>query len=279
MTVLQDAARRAARPLRDLSARGIGLAAIFYDPPDAIRAFTDARGIEFAVLSDAGSEVIRRYGILNREIARDAQAGDVSMYGIPYPGTFVLDGDGRVVERFFEQRYQERFTASSMALRLGEPFDGGGAGTEIDTRLIAARTHARRRRDRAREPLCARRRRHAQAGHARLRARRPSVTGSSGCASTPLTTCARTPLEYPPSEQYHYDPLDETVPVYQQSFRLVQEVTVPMSEETAALSSVADGKLVIEGTLEYQACDDEVCYIPAEAPLRWELAWRPLVRD
>ena len=83
------------------------------------------------------------------------------------------------------------------------------------------------------------------------------------------------PLSYPPSELYHYEPLDETVPVYQQPFRLVQEITVPSSEETAALAAAPDGKLVIEGVLEYQACDDEVCYIPAEAPLRWELEWRP----
>ena len=41
----------------------------------------------------------------------------------------------------------------------------------------------------------------------------------------------------PPSELYHYEPLDETVPVYQQPFRLVQEVTVPMNEETAALAA------------------------------------------
>ena len=86
-------------------------------------------------------------------------------------------------------------------------------------------------------------------------------------------------VTYPPSELYHYEPLDETVPVYQQPFRLVQEVTVPRSEQTAALAAAPGGKLVIEGTLEYQACDDEVCYIPAEAPLRWELAWRPPARE
>ena len=86
-------------------------------------------------------------------------------------------------------------------------------------------------------------------------------------------------VSYPPSELYHYEPLDETVPVYQQPFRLVQEITVPRSQETAALAAAPGGKLVIEGVLEYQACDDEVCYIPAQAPLRWELAWRPRVRE
>ena len=87
------------------------------------------------------------------------------------------------------------------------------------------------------------------------------------------------PLSYPPAEQYHYEPLDETVPVYQQPFRLVREVTVPMNEDTAALSAAPGGALVVTGALEYQVCDDEVCYVPATAPLRWKLAWRPLARD
>ena len=230
------------------------------------------------MLSDVGSEVIRRYGILNREIDPDAHVRDFRLHGIPYPGTFVLDGAGRVVERFFEQRYQERSTASSIALRLGEPLDGGAAGTAVDTRLIAARA-------RASDAAVAPGNRfalvvdvepkpgmhvYAPGDHlyrvVRLRLDAPDYLRVH-------------PLSYPPSEPYHYEPLDETVPVYQQPFRLVQEVTVPLSEQTAALSAAPGGTLVIEGTLEYQACDDEVCYIPAEAPLRWELAWRPLVRE
>ena len=231
------------------------------------------------MLSDVGSEVIRRYGILNREIAQDAQFRDFRLHGIPYPGTFVLDGAGRVAERFFEQRYQERSTASSIALRLGEPLDGGGAAeAAVDTRLIAARAHAS---DAAVAPgnrfalvvdVEPKPGMHVYApGDHLYRVVRLRVDAPDFLRVHPLS--------YPPSEQYHYEPLDETVPVYQQPFRLVQEVTVPMSEETAALSAAPGGKLVIEGTLEYQACDDEVCYIPAEAPLRWELAWRPLVRE
>ena len=263
----------------DLAAQGIGLAAVFYDPPEAIREFAEARGIEFPVLSDPGSTVIRRYGILNREIDPDAQFGDFRLHGIPYPGTFVLDGAGRVVERFFEQRYQERITAASIALRLGEPLEGASAaGTGMDSRLIAARAYAS-------DPAVAPGNRFAlmvdvepkpnmhvyAPGDHVYRVIRLRVDAPDFLRVHPLT--------YPPSELYHYEPLDETVPVYQEPFRLVQEVTVPMTEETAALSAAPGGKLVVEGTLEYQVCDDEVCYIPAEAPLRWELAWRPLIRD
>lgn len=158
--------------------------------------------------------------------------------------------------------------------RAGEPIDGGIAGTVFDSRLIAARAYA------------------SDAGVApgeRL-ALVVDVTPKPGmhvyAPGDHLYRVVRLrldapdflrahPLSYPPSELYHYEPLDETVPVYQQPFRLVQEITVPRSEETAALAAAPGGKLLIEGVLQYQACDDEVCYIPAEAPLGWELAWRP----
>ena len=83
-------------------------------------------------------------------------------------------------------------------------------------------------------------------------------------------------IAYPPSELYHFEPLDETVPVYETPFRFVQEVTIPMSREIVALAR-ADDTLAIEGTLEYQACDHEICCVPAEAPIRWEVDWRTLI--
>ena len=49
-----------------------------------------------------------------------------------------------------------------------------------------------------------------------------------------------------------------------------------MSREIAALAAEPGATVKLEGTLEYQACDHEVCYLPAEVPLSWELTWRPL---
>ena len=39
--------------------------------------------------------------------------------GTPFPGTFIVDADGRVTSRFFEEFYRERNTTSSIMLRLG----------------------------------------------------------------------------------------------------------------------------------------------------------------
>jgi hypothetical protein len=35
--------------------------------------------------------------------------------------------------------------------------------------------------------------------------------------------------------------------------------------------------VTISGTLEYQACDDKICYNPALLPLSWTFTLRPLV--
>ncbi len=31
----------------------------------------------------------------------------------------------------------------------------------------------------------------------------------------------------------------------------------------------AEQELVIEGSFQYQACDDEACYFPVDVPLKW----------
>ena len=70
-------------------------------------------------------------------------------------------------------------------------------------------------------------------------------------------------------------PLNERVPVYQKTFTLVQDVVLD-----GALSSQAAyrGKesMTIAGTLEYQACDDKICFNQTAIPVSWTIALRPL---
>ena len=247
---------------------------ILYDPPETIKAFADARGIEFPVLSDQGSEVIRRYDLLNRETEPGSRT-----YGIPYPGTFVLDRTGQVTERFFEQQYQERFTVSSVLTRLSDPVTGSDRdATQIETDHLEALSYAS-------DSVVAPGNRfslvvdvspkpdmhvYAPGDHTyqviRLRLDAPDFVRSHDTV-------------YPESELYHFEPLDETVAVYQAPFRIAQEVTIPMSPEIGELAAAPNATLSIQGTLQYQACDDAICYLPVEVPVSWEFAWRPLIRD
>ena len=268
----------------DLQDRGLGLAVITYDPTTTLAAFAAAREITFPLLSDEGSATIRDYGLLNEEMNPDRapeerRAVMEGLYGIPHPGTLVLDPAGRVVARFFEAAIQERFTASSIAVRLGDAVAGTDrGGTRVETDHLEALAWTT-------DDVVAPGNRlslvidvrpkpgmhvYAPGDHAyrviRLRTTSPEFLRSHE-------------VSYPRPETYRFEPLDETVPVYREPFRLLQDVTIPMRRDIAELASEPSATLRVEAVLEYQACDHEVCYLPQAVPVNWELSWRPLIRD
>jgi hypothetical protein len=87
----------------------------------------------------------------------------------------------------------------------------------------------------------------------------------------------RDPLQYPPSEIYHFVPLDERVETYLKPFTLVQDLTV-LATPDAQRQLAGQRTITVSGTLQYQACDDKICYAPAKVPLSFTLDLTPLVR-
>ncbi len=86
------------------------------------------------------------------------------------------------------------------------------------------------------------------------------------------------PSAYPAPEDYHFKPLDEHVKVFQRPFRIVQDIALDASPEAqAALKDVTS--LTLRGTLNYQACDDTICFSPQSVPLTWTLNVRQLDRE
>jgi hypothetical protein len=64
------------------------------------------------LLSDKGSDVIRRFGLLNANMAPELRS-----YGVPHPVEYLISPDGIVVQKYFVPNYQHRVTASAVALR------------------------------------------------------------------------------------------------------------------------------------------------------------------
>ena len=87
-----------------------------------------------------------------------------------------------------------------------------------------------------------------------------------------LTTRA---LQYPASELYHFKPLNERVPVFQKSFRLIQSMAFSTSPE-ARTALKAQETVTITGSLEYQACDDRLCFTPRSIPVSYTVRLRQL---
>jgi len=95
----------------------------------------------------------------------------------------------------------------------------------------------------------------------------------------PLPDFETRKADYPAAKILYLPAIQERVPVFQGTFRIRQELKVnSMAEFSGALG--ADGKKVtVKGTLEYQACDSKICFLPAAAPLEWHLEIMPLDRQ
>ena len=78
------------------------------------------------------------------------------------------------------------------------------------------------------------------------------------------------PLQYPPSEMYLFAPLNERVPVFQKPFALTQALAVNASPALTKLD-----RITIRGSLDYQACDDRVCFLPQSIPVWYTVGLRP----
>ncbi len=79
------------------------------------------------------------------------------------------------------------------------------------------------------------------------------------------------PTAYPASEIYNFKELNEKVEVYSKPFKLVREVNILSSLE-AKKALAATPAPAITGNIEYQACDDKVCYAPKKVPFKFMLA-------
>jgi DsbC/DsbD-like thiol-disulfide interchange protein len=242
-----------------------------------------------------GSATIKGYGILNTVVeealgpnATDpAVADEVRKYvsgagvnprlvGIPFPGTFIVDRNGRVKSRFFEESYVERSTAASILMRTGAK-DSAVAGTQASTEHLEVTTYPS-------EAAIAPGNRFSIAfditPRPRMHVYAPGASGYQvvGVTIAPQAFVRVLPLQYPPSQIYFFKPLNERVQVYEKPFTLVQEVILEGSREAQAALRGKES-LTLTGSLDYQACDDKICFNPTKVPLTWTISLRPILRE
>jgi peroxiredoxin len=279
--------------VEELRKQGLGLAAISYDSREILADFTRRNRITYPLLSDVGSATITRYGIRNTvadealgpngkdpallaQLRVYATVGEASerLRGIPFPGTFVVDRDGRVTSRFFEDYYWERTTTSNILMRAGvgtAPVQATQASTQhldfkaypsdaavsLGTRFSVAVEVTPKKGIHVYAP-----------GAANYR------VVSLNIAPQPHVRIS--PIRYPQSEIYHFVPLNERVPTYQKPFLLSLDV-VPEATPEGRKAFAGKTEVVVNGTLEYQACDDKICYNPVSTPVSWKVDLKPNV--
>lgn len=250
------------RKRRDFEARGVRIVGISNDGVGALKSFAERVGIGFPLLSDPDSAIIRSFGVLNEDVPKDHQ-----FYGIPHPVEFLLGTDRTVKEKFHEANYRDRFTAGRVLVR------------QLDGTALAARSTARTSHLKvtawASDAVVRGGNRFALGLdidlNDKMHVYAPEVEGYIAIDWRMEDAAGLThyEAEYPKSVSLHLPAIEETVPVFEGSFRVVRDVMVGQARDIDGL--LADGQITIRGSLRYQACDDKVCYLPTTVPLEWVL--------
>jgi len=222
------------------------------------------------MLADPDSKTIRTYQVLNAEAVGQFK-------GMARPGYFFIDTKGVIREKFFEAKYRERLSGNNVIAKLFPEL-----GEEVTNQV--------------------------EAPHLQLMVQQSDRTGVPGSRIT-LTAEVRLPKDvhvyapgtkgykpinlvidptpevqlkpavYPRSKILYLPAIQERVPVFEDTFRISQDLQVATSADFSN-ALPADGKPVtIAGKLEYQACDTKICFLPTSVPVQWQLQIVPLDRQ
>jgi len=243
------------------------VAALSYDSPEVLSHFAGRMKITYPMLSDPDSTVIKAFGLLNETVPKGTP-----FYGVPWPASYLIGPDGAVKARYFEKDYKERYTAGTVLLSISPDSREGWREAKTKHLTLRWRSADSSVRGGSRTALLVEvslpRKMHVYA---------PGVGGSyipirlNMEKSEVLASLHE--AEFPRSKTLHLKAIKETVPVYEGTFRISQDVT--FVQQKPLLAAAADGKVTVKGEFRYQACDDKQCFPPPAVPLEWSFTAQP----
>jgi hypothetical protein len=249
--------------------QGIRVAAISYDSPTILKDFADRHKIEFPLLADPDSRIIRGFNVLNEEASGMNK-------GMAYPGFFYIDAAGVIREKYFEAKYTNRFTPNNVIGKLFPEL------TEEVSRNVEA-IHLRLTLGQSDRTVVSGSRVTLSAEVALPPDVHVYAPGAPGYKPIqlmlhPSAGIAIEPAIYPSSRILYLEAIREHVPVFKGTFRITQDVTVTFSKVRDGLRSLGSEEktIPITGELKYQACDKTVCYPPTSVAVNWQLQVLPL---
>ena len=248
-------------------AQGIKLAAISYDSAAILKNFADRQKIDYPLLGDPDSQVIRRFQVLNAK-------ADGMTKGMSLPGFFFIDKTGVIQEKYFEANYVDRFTPNNVIAKLfpelteevSEKIDA----LHLDLTLAQSdRTVIPGSRISLFVEVSLPADTHVYA---------PGVAGYRPIALSvqPSEEVEAAAAVYPAAKTLYLEAIKEKVPVFEGKFRIVQEVKITASKELIESLGQTGKTVRVTGELKYQACDQTVCYRPTSVPVSWQLQVLPL---
>ena len=230
--------------------QGVKIAAITYDSQEILQRFSAAHHLDYPLLSDKGSGVIREFGILNTNVPKDHP-----FYGIPFPGDYLISPNGVIKAKYFLPDYQTRVASSEILLNeFGAETDAKSISLTVgDIRIVITPSTD-----------------HAVAGQEIGVAADFTIAKGWHIYGQPLpanytpTTIvfdrdcvAEQSFEYPDPKKVAFPELGETLPVYTGTFRAKGKIL--------ARRGLKPGDYKLKGTLSFQECSNQICKIPQSA--------------
>lgn len=206
--------------------------------------------------------MIRAFGILNTNVPEDHKM----MYGMPWPGDYLIAPDGTVGDKLFLRNYEHRPSASQMTLRNYGAASGGNS-VEIKTDVLTATVSLSTGRCFPGQELGVALDVHLKPGwHIYGKPLPENYQAIELAFEGPLVD--EQSLEMPSAKPILLKALGETLPVYENDIRAIGKLGISWSPPMPAKFLEALGPRIepgphgIEGVLRFQACSDEVCEIP-----------------
>jgi len=223
-----------------------------------LQAFSERKGpFSYTMLADPESEIIEAFDLRNPNPAPGSRVD-----GMAYPGSYIVDANGVVQEKFFAESHRQRVTSDTVLMSVYGVGKSGGQRLEADVppqfKLVAFPSE---------EEI-------SPGNSFALMAEfemydRVHLYGEGSDYTAVNLVLDDNPmlqakdLRLPEPEIMYLEVIDESVPVYHGKVNIVREVTLSPGFEGDSIEVAA--------TLEYQTCDDEYCFQPASMPITFNL--------
>ncbi len=238
---------------------GVGVAAVSNDSTAILKDYSGHTAIHFPLLSDSTSKTVQSLHIMNSDAAR--------------PGWFVLDGKGAIVAKYFEEDSNQSYTSAGILLHhFG--WNPPEPGRRVEAKQLVATLGASNSTVAPGQRVALTLDIDLQPD---LHVYAPGVDNYIPIEWKMDDSATAQPHEpvLPHAVKLYLKAINETVPTYTNHFRLTRDITIP-SEDKLKTAVDGAGHFAVDGVLNYQACDDRMCYFPQKVRLQWTFEYEPL---
>lgn len=246
---------------------------VSYDSQAILKFFSDQHDITFPLLCDPRSVIIQRFGVLNPR-------GTGFSKGMAIPGFFYVGPHGQIKETFFEVNDFARYTANNLIAKLFPELISADErdipALHLNLKLIQSDTEVV---PGSRVTLVV-----VVSLPRDVHVYAPGAEGYKPILLEldPTPDAVLHTARYPRPKMMLLAAIHEKAPVYERTFRVMQDVTVAYDRsfiQTVMRGPASGTPLTLKGKLYYQACDSKICYPPDVVPVSWQLNVKQLAHS